>query len=196
MTTSARSATLSLAPSPAAPGMLRRLAVRLLSSRPEKSGLDALRARLFYQSKKRGILENDVLLGGFADRWLGRLSEPELRDYDRLINGATNEWDLFYYLSGECTRVGFLCFTFFSLSGVELKIIHVAETQCNLTATLISRLFTCLPCRQAGRSRRHPAELGLRQDEALRGREEGGQCLNCSSSSAPFLSPQETRLTH
>lgn len=37
-----------------------------------------LRARLLYQSKKRGILENDILIGDFAEENLQKLSHDEL----------------------------------------------------------------------------------------------------------------------
>ncbi|CAB55034.1 Succinate dehydrogenase assembly factor 2, mitochondrial [Caenorhabditis elegans] len=63
--------------------------------------IDAKRARLLYQSKKRGILENDILLGDFAEQNLKKMSEPELKAYDKLINGEHMEWDLFYYLSNK-----------------------------------------------------------------------------------------------
>uniref|UniRef100_A0A1I7TFN9 Succinate dehydrogenase assembly factor 2, mitochondrial n=1 Tax=Caenorhabditis tropicalis TaxID=1561998 RepID=A0A1I7TFN9_9PELO len=65
--------------------------------------LDAKRARLLYQSKKRGILENDILLGNFAEENLQQMSEVELKAYDKLINGEHMEWDLFYYLSNKKT---------------------------------------------------------------------------------------------
>lgn len=66
-----------------------------------KSPLETLRSRLYYQSKKRGILENDILIGGFADSHLKALNETELREYDKIINGEYMEWDLYYYLSGK-----------------------------------------------------------------------------------------------
>ncbi|CAI2324591.1 unnamed protein product [Caenorhabditis sp. 36 PRJEB53466] len=65
--------------------------------------LDAKRARLLYQSKKRGILENDILLGDFADENLKKMSAEQLKAYDKLINGEHMEWDLFYYLSNKKT---------------------------------------------------------------------------------------------
>ncbi|CAL2033777.1 unnamed protein product [Caenorhabditis brenneri] len=65
--------------------------------------LDAKRGRLLYQSKKRGILENDILLGTFAEENLQKMSESELKAYDKLINGEHMEWDLFYYLSNKKT---------------------------------------------------------------------------------------------
>lgn len=81
-----------------------RLIQRLNASsanRLEKNPTETLRARLYYQSKKRGILENDILLGGFADSQLKTLSEQELREYDKIINAHHNEWDLYYFCSGK-----------------------------------------------------------------------------------------------
>lgn len=85
--------------------MLRALGLRsircLNSTTFEKSPIETLRSRLYYQSKKRGILENDLLLGGFADAQLNKLSETELHEYDKIINGEHMEWDLYYYLTGN-----------------------------------------------------------------------------------------------
>jgi len=87
--------------------MFRRLlgtsrVVRTLSHQPGgKNPVETLRSRLYYQSKKRGILENDILLGGFADSQLGSLSEAELHEYDKIINGAHMEWDLYYFMTGK-----------------------------------------------------------------------------------------------
>ncbi|KAI6242727.1 putative syntaxin-3 [Aphelenchoides fujianensis] len=77
----------------------RSTAVRFAS----KSPVETLRSRLYYQSKKRGILENDILIGGFADHELGRLSESEMHEYDRVINGEHNKWNLtrIYFISGK-----------------------------------------------------------------------------------------------
>ncbi|CAJ0961957.1 unnamed protein product, partial [Mesorhabditis belari] len=69
----------------------------------EISGIDKTRARLLYQSKKRGILENDIILGGFAEENLAQMNEQQLKSYDELINGEHMEWDLYYYLSGKKT---------------------------------------------------------------------------------------------
>lgn len=66
----------------------------------EKSPVEILRARLYYQSKKRGILENDILVGGFAEKRLGSLNEAELHQYGEIINGEHMEWDLYYYMTG------------------------------------------------------------------------------------------------
>uniref|UniRef100_A0A1I7ZUQ6 Succinate dehydrogenase assembly factor 2, mitochondrial n=1 Tax=Steinernema glaseri TaxID=37863 RepID=A0A1I7ZUQ6_9BILA len=67
----------------------------------KKEGIEKQRARLLYQSKKRGILENDILIGGFAEQNLKTLSQEQLDRYDAIINGEHMEWDLFYYVSGK-----------------------------------------------------------------------------------------------
>lgn len=53
--------------------------------------------RLLYQSRKRGMLENCLLLSTFASRYLDTLNEKQLDLYDNLINQPTNDWDIYYY---------------------------------------------------------------------------------------------------
>ena len=43
-----------------------------------------MRARLVYQSRKRGTLESDLLLSTFARDFLGGMSEEELYEYDKV----------------------------------------------------------------------------------------------------------------
>ncbi|XP_064515998.1 succinate dehydrogenase assembly factor 2, mitochondrial [Pseudopipra pipra] len=64
--------------------------------RPEEP-LDTKRARLLYESRKRGMLENCILLSLFAKENLGRMSEEQLNRYDRLINEPSNDWDIYYW---------------------------------------------------------------------------------------------------
>ncbi|KAF5300056.1 hypothetical protein FQA39_LY11248 [Lamprigera yunnana] len=56
-----------------------------------------LRARLLYQSRKRGMLENGLILSSFASLHLSQMSEKQLHLYDRLINTPSNDWDLYYW---------------------------------------------------------------------------------------------------
>lgn len=58
---------------------------------------DTKKARLLYQSRKRGMLENDLLLSTFAHRYLDGFSDEALDQYDALINGPSNDWDIFYW---------------------------------------------------------------------------------------------------
>lgn len=46
--------------------------------------VEKLRARLVYQSRKRGTLESDLLLSTFARDNLDLMSEAELKEYDRV----------------------------------------------------------------------------------------------------------------
>lgn len=57
--------------------------------------LDKKRARLIYQSRKRGILETDLLLSRFAAKYLKDMTEQELEEYDSLLNEL--DWDIYYW---------------------------------------------------------------------------------------------------
>ena len=48
-----------------------------------------------FQSRKRGMLENGLLLGSFASKYLDGFNEEQLVLYDRLINLPSNDWDIF-----------------------------------------------------------------------------------------------------
>ncbi|KAJ7439370.1 DUF339-domain-containing protein [Mycena latifolia] len=60
-----------------------------------------LRARLVYQSRKRGTLESDLILSTFAREHLQSMSEHELREYDKLLDEA--DWDIYYWATEERT---------------------------------------------------------------------------------------------
>ena len=46
--------------------------------------VETLRARLVYQSRKRGTLESDLLLSTFARDHLSAMTEIELKEYDKV----------------------------------------------------------------------------------------------------------------
>lgn len=58
---------------------------------------DVKRARLLYQSRKRGMLENGLILSTFASQFLNKMNEKQLDLYDNLINQVSNDWDIYYY---------------------------------------------------------------------------------------------------
>ncbi|XP_063530449.1 succinate dehydrogenase assembly factor 2-B, mitochondrial-like [Cydia strobilella] len=60
--------------------------------------LEKRKARLHYQSRKRGMLENDLLLSTFAKKYLDGFNEDQTLMYDRLINSPSNDWDIFYWI--------------------------------------------------------------------------------------------------
>jgi len=43
-----------------------------------------MRARLIYQSRKRGTLESDLILSTFANEIIHKMDEKELKEYDRV----------------------------------------------------------------------------------------------------------------
>ncbi|KAI9806723.1 MAG: hypothetical protein M1825_006180 [Sarcosagium campestre] len=68
-----------------------------------RTGEDAntMRARLLYQSRKRGTLESDLLLSTFADKNLSSMSMAQLRQYDLFLD--ENDWDIYYWATQEPT---------------------------------------------------------------------------------------------
>ncbi|XP_022103273.1 succinate dehydrogenase assembly factor 2, mitochondrial-like [Acanthaster planci] len=66
---------------------------------PENESTELKRARLLYQSRKRGMLENGLLLSTFAARYLPGLNESQLQQYDQLINKPNNDWDIFHWVT-------------------------------------------------------------------------------------------------
>ena len=55
------------------------------------------------------MLENGLLLSNFAARYLGEMKEPQLSVYDKLINQPSNDWEIYYWATGnELSRVFFL----------------------------------------------------------------------------------------
>jgi succinate dehydrogenase flavin-adding protein (antitoxin of CptAB toxin-antitoxin module) len=50
----------------------------------ENETVPALRARLIYQSRKRGMLEGDLILSTFAAEHLNSMNEKELQEFDRV----------------------------------------------------------------------------------------------------------------
>lgn len=51
--------------------------------------VETMRARLVYQARKRGTLENDLVLSTFAKEQLGEMNEAELREFDK-VRAATS----------------------------------------------------------------------------------------------------------
>ncbi|XP_012539294.2 succinate dehydrogenase assembly factor 2, mitochondrial [Monomorium pharaonis] len=68
----------------------------------EREGEDTnlKKARLIYQSRKRGMLENGLLLSTFAHKYLNTFDDKQLKLYDQLINLPSNDWDIFYWATG------------------------------------------------------------------------------------------------
>lgn len=57
--------------------------------------IDTMRARLLYQSRKRGILESDLLLSRFAKKNLQHFDMAQLKEYDELLDEP--DWDIYYW---------------------------------------------------------------------------------------------------
>lgn len=63
----------------------------------ENESLETQKARLVYQSRKRGMLENDLLLSTFVSKYLNEMTQDQVTKYDHLINNVSNDWDIYYW---------------------------------------------------------------------------------------------------
>ena len=54
--------------------------------------------RLLMQSNRRGIKENDIILGKFAQTYINDLSDQELSAYEELL--LENDQELYLWFSG------------------------------------------------------------------------------------------------
>jgi antitoxin CptB len=62
-------------------------------------GLDPRRRKVLFRSWHRGMREMDLIMGGFADAKVAVLSEPELGEFERLIE--LPDRDLLAWITGE-----------------------------------------------------------------------------------------------
>ncbi|AAW41035.1 hypothetical protein CNBA4490 [Cryptococcus deneoformans B-3501A] len=63
----------------------------------DRTGEDekTLRARLIYQTRKRGTLETDLILSTFARDELPNMDFEEMKQFDKLLDEP--DWDIFYW---------------------------------------------------------------------------------------------------
>lgn len=61
--------------------------------------LDPRRRKLLFRAWHRGMRETDLIMGRFADAEIGTLSEPELDEFERLIEVLDR--DLLSWITGE-----------------------------------------------------------------------------------------------
>lgn len=76
-------------PPPSHPEGLESMTIDEIIASPHPEGRDneqteTLRKRLIYESRKRGILETDLILATFAKERIGTMVDRELREYDRV----------------------------------------------------------------------------------------------------------------
>ncbi|KAG5950377.1 hypothetical protein E4U53_005180 [Claviceps sorghi] len=91
----ARLATRPYSTSDLAVGELQGIQFRVAPLRRTGEDDDTKRARLLYQSRKRGTLESDLLLSTFAKAHLPGMSSELLTQYDRFLD--ENDWDIYYW---------------------------------------------------------------------------------------------------
>jgi antitoxin CptB len=71
----------------------------MTGSSRSSEGLDPRRRRLLYRSWHRGLREMDLIMGRFADTFIGELSDAELGDFEALSD--VPDPDLYNWLAGD-----------------------------------------------------------------------------------------------
>lgn len=61
--------------------------------------LDPRRKRALFRAHHRGMVENDLLLGKWAEREIGGLSEEQVARFEALLDESDN--DLFDWITGK-----------------------------------------------------------------------------------------------
>ena len=61
-------------------------------------GLDERRKKLLFRAWRRGVRETDLIVGRFADAYIGKLDEPALDEFVRLMEVSNS--DLYSWVSG------------------------------------------------------------------------------------------------
>ncbi|KAJ8322575.1 Succinate dehydrogenase assembly factor 2 mitochondrial [Batrachochytrium dendrobatidis] len=79
------------------PNYLPDFAIPRRVSRPNEP-LEQKRSRLVWQSRKRGILETDLLLSTYIQQALPTMEDAQLQEYDSLLD--ENDWDIYYWCTG------------------------------------------------------------------------------------------------
>src|SRR2546426_2831357 len=84
--------------SPATSGFLA-LSRTMTGTTHSSDGLDIRRRKLLFHAWHRGMREMDLIMGRFADRTVGDLSDAELAEFERLIE--VPDRDLLAWVTGE-----------------------------------------------------------------------------------------------
>ena len=61
--------------------------------------LEGRRKVMLYRSRQRGLLELDIILGSFAEKYLAKLTEAEVTNFGTIL--ATENPDLIKFLNGQ-----------------------------------------------------------------------------------------------
>ncbi|WEW60877.1 vesicle coat component [Emydomyces testavorans] len=80
-------------------GEMEGITFKVEPLRRKGENVTTMRARLLYQSRKRGTLESDLLLSTFAASNLSAMTESQLEEYDRFLD--ENDWDIYYWATQE-----------------------------------------------------------------------------------------------
>jgi succinate dehydrogenase assembly factor 2 len=70
--------------------------IRVPGREPGDESREQIIRRLIYQTRKRGILETDLLMSTFASKELWDMPDKEIAEFDKLLDEP--DWDIYYWL--------------------------------------------------------------------------------------------------
>lgn len=73
--------------------------IKIVPNKRVGESIDKMKSRLVYQSRKRGILETDLLLSAFAAKYLKTMNRDQLEEYDTLLYEL--DWDIYYWATKD-----------------------------------------------------------------------------------------------
>ncbi|TAQ84699.1 hypothetical protein B7494_g6973 [Chlorociboria aeruginascens] len=82
-------------------GQMEGVKMRIEPLRRTGEDANTMRARLLYQSRKRGTLESDLLMSTFAEAHLRTMTPDQMAQYDLFLD--ENDWDIYYWATQEPT---------------------------------------------------------------------------------------------
>lgn len=121
--------------------------------------IESLRARLVYQSRKRGMLEGDLLLSTFAAENLPHMTQEELLEYDRvsLVTIHSSSQKITYFSSCWTNQTG----TFTTGQQIKGNLLNVGLTPSYYKSyayihVMKAKWFAkCQTCTRIGHTRTH-----------------------------------------
>jgi len=81
--------------------IITRLCKKAATKVPDRENLEKRRKQMLYRATHRGIKEMDIILGGFAGRYIGDMNELQLDELENLMDH--NDLDLLQWFTA-CAR--------------------------------------------------------------------------------------------
>lgn len=66
----------------------------------ETKAMDNQRKKIMVEVRKRGMLENGLLLSHFIEQIIGKMDSEEMGSFSQLLDKTKDAWDIYYWATG------------------------------------------------------------------------------------------------